>query len=85
MIVILYRYRNRKGGVSMDAFQYLAITGVQRAGLAFSALPDAPTVPYVEGSRRVRRTRKALSGALHSLADHVAPTPVPARRTVCAD
>jgi hypothetical protein len=69
----------------MDTLQYSAIAAVPRAGLAFSALPDAPTMPYVEGPRRVRRARTALSRALHSLADNVAPAPAPARRTVCAD
>lgn len=69
----------------MDALQYLAVAGNQRADVAFSALPDAPTVPFIEGPRRVRRGRNALSSALHSLADNVAPTPAPARRTVCAD
>ena len=69
----------------MDTFQYLLIAGGQRAELAFSALPDAPTVPYVEGPQRVRRARKALSGSLHRLADNVAPMPAPAPRTVCMD
>lgn len=69
----------------MDALQYSVIAGAQCAELAVSALPDAPTAPYVEGPRRVRRARNALSGALHSLADNVAPNPAPARRTVCAD
>ena len=69
----------------MDALQYLAIAGAQRADVAFSALPDAPTVPFVDGPRRVRRARAALSGALHTLADNVAPTPAPPRRVVCAD
>lgn len=69
----------------MDTFQYLLIAGGQRAELAFSALPDAPTVAYVEGPQRVRRARNALSGALHTLADNVAPTPAPAPRAVCAD
>ena len=69
----------------MDSLQYLAIADGKPAALAFSALPDAPTEPYLEGRQRVRRARNALSGALHTLADSVAPAPASALRTACAD
>ncbi len=47
---------------------------------AFSALPDAPVVPYVEPAPRVRRTRAATAAVLHRLGDVVAP-PRPARES----
>lgn len=41
--------------------------------LATSALPDAPVVPHVEPSHRLRRARLAVSLVLHRTAEAVAP------------
>lgn len=71
--------------IPVDALQYFTIPSGRRTELAFSALPDAPTLPYATGPQHVRRARKALSGALYALADNVAPTPMPSARRVCAD
>jgi hypothetical protein len=50
---------------------------------AYSAMPDAPVVPYVEPTPRIRRSRTAAASALHRLADRLAPArPVGGTRTV---
>jgi hypothetical protein len=41
---------------------------------SFSALPDAPVVPYVRPVSRVRRTRASAASLLHHLGDVVAPS-----------
>jgi hypothetical protein len=41
--------------------------------LAWSALPDAPVVPDVDGAAAAPRTRAVLAGALYRLADAVSP------------
>ena len=65
---------NGKVAEPMNALQHFTIPTGRRTELAFSALPDAPTLPYTQGPQRVRQARKVLSGALRTLADNVAPT-----------
>jgi hypothetical protein len=63
----------------MDPLQTgVLVTTFLDSGDAFSALPDAPIVPAADRSPVAARTRGALSGALHRLADAVAPA-APAR------
>jgi hypothetical protein len=58
----------------MDPLQ-IAVISNQHAptGVAWSALPDAPVVPPIERFRAVVNGRTAVAGALHRLADVVAP------------
>lgn len=69
----------------MDIMEYVVLAGRQQYETAFSALPDAPTVPFVERPQRLHRARLAVAGALHQLGDAVEPAPVRAPRTLCAD
>ena len=46
---------------------------------ARSALPDAPTLP--DRARTQGRTRIAVAGWLHAVADRMTPTPVASRAT----
>ena len=70
--------------MSMDTPQFGLLFGVRAAQHeAESARPWAPEVPEPERPRRprrsrstmARRTRRTLAGALHHLADAVAPAP----------
>ena len=67
--------------MSMDSPQLGLLLGVRAARHeAESSRPWAPVVPEPERHRRPRRsraprTRRTLAGALHHLADAVAPAP----------
>ncbi len=60
------------------------VTTFLGAGDARSALPGAPTVQPADPAWAAVRTRGALAGALHRLADAVAPRPA-ARGRITAD
>jgi hypothetical protein len=50
---------------------------------AFSALPDAPVVPYVEPAPRLRRTRVTTAAVLYWLGDVLTPAkPVRSSRSL---
>lgn len=58
----------------MDSITMALILSSQAStGDAFSALPDAPTVPHVDTVAAPRRVRGGLASGLHRLADLLAP------------
>jgi hypothetical protein len=65
----------------MDPLQtsILIITYTDASG-AHSALPGAPVVPYRERRPHAAASRVRIAGALHRLADAVAPRPAAVAR-----
>jgi hypothetical protein len=64
----------------MDPLQFAALSHYLYNPEAFSALPNAPTVPDVP--IRWARARAATAGILRRVADAVAPEPTYARPTL---
>jgi hypothetical protein len=62
----------------MDPLMLAAAVQPRSSHPMFSALPDAPTVPYRATPERAKHTRKLVAGGLYRLGDAVAPAPRPA-------